>query len=126
MPSTVTRPVRESSRTGPQVILQTSDQPKLVVLLTDSTQVQQVQGALKARRKQMSMAALIPGLAVKVEGNYNENNQLVATSILFKGDDLEQAHVSRPQMLMVCGRCFRSHRTTSIRVKVTAAICWTW
>ncbi len=78
-------------RSGPEVILQTSDQPKLVVLLTDSTQVQQVQGALKARRKDMSMAALIPGLAIKVEGNYNEKNQLVATSILFKGDDLEQA-----------------------------------
>ncbi len=78
-------------RSGPQVILQTSDQPKLVVLLTDSTQVQQVQGALKARRKDMSMAALIPGLAIKVEGNYNEKNQLVATNILFKGDDLEQA-----------------------------------
>jgi outer membrane protein OmpA-like peptidoglycan-associated protein len=78
-------------RSGAQVILQTSDQPRLVVLLTDSTQVQQVQGALKARRKEMSMAALIPGLAIKAEGNYNEKNQLVATSILFKGDDLEQA-----------------------------------
>ena len=78
-------------RIGSEVILQTSDQPKLVVLLNDQTQVQQVQGALKARRKEMSMAALIPGLAVKVEGNYNDKNQLVATSILFKGDDLEQA-----------------------------------
>jgi outer membrane protein OmpA-like peptidoglycan-associated protein len=78
-------------RIGPEVILQTSDQPRLVVLLTDSTQVQQVQGALKARRKDMSMAALIPGLAIKAEGNYNEKNQLVATSILFKGNDLEQA-----------------------------------
>ncbi len=78
-------------RIGPEVILQTSEQPKLVVLLTDQTQVQQVQGALKARRKDMSMAALIPGLAIKVQGNYNEKNQLVATSILFKGDDLEQA-----------------------------------
>jgi len=78
-------------RTGPEILLQTSDQPKLVVLLTDSTKVQQVQGALKARRKDMSMAALIPGLAIKVQGNYNEKNQLVATSVLFKGDDLEQA-----------------------------------
>jgi OmpA-OmpF porin, OOP family len=78
-------------RSGAQVILQTADQPKLIVVLTDTTQVAQVQGALKARRKQMSMAALIPGLAVKVEGNYNDKNQLVATSVLFKGDDLEQA-----------------------------------
>ena len=38
----------------------------------------------KARRKDMSMAALIPGLAVKVEGNYDE---LVATSVTFKRND---------------------------------------
>ena len=37
------------------------------------------------------MAALIPGLAVKVEGTYNNQNQLVATSVSFKGNDLEQA-----------------------------------
>ena len=39
----------------------------------------------------MSMAALIPGLAVKVEGTYNDQNELVATSVSFKGNDLEQA-----------------------------------
>jgi len=78
-------------RNGDTMILQTSDSPKLVVLLTDSTQVGQVQGVLKARRKQMSMAALIPGLAVQVEGMYNADNQLVATKVSFKGDDLEQA-----------------------------------
>ncbi len=78
-------------RSGPDIVLQTSDQPKLIVVLTDSTQVQQVQGAFKARRKEMSMAALIPGLAIKVQGHYNEKSQLVATSILFKGSDLEQA-----------------------------------
>jgi len=78
-------------RSGDQMILQTSDSPKLIVVLTDSTQVGQVQGMLKARRKQMSMAALIPGLAVQVEGMYNADNQLVATKVSFKGDDLEQA-----------------------------------
>jgi OmpA-OmpF porin, OOP family len=50
-----------------------------------------VQGVLKARRKAMSMAALIPGLAVKVEGTYNDENQLVAKSVSFKGNDLERA-----------------------------------
>jgi OmpA-OmpF porin, OOP family len=39
----------------------------------------------------MSMAALIPGLAVKVEGNYNSQNQLVAKLVKFKGNDLKQA-----------------------------------
>jgi OmpA-OmpF porin, OOP family len=78
-------------RSGAEMILQTSDQPKLVVLLTEATQVGQVQGVLKARRKQMSMAALIPGLAVQVEGSYNSENQLVADKVSFKGSDLEQA-----------------------------------
>ena len=78
-------------RGGNTMTLQTSDTPKLVVLLNDQTQVEQVQGVLKARKKEMSMAALIPGLAVQVEGTYNAQNQLVATSVKFKGDDLEQA-----------------------------------
>ena len=79
------------ARNGETMILQASDSPNLTVLLTDSTQVGQVQGVFKARRKEMSMAALIPGLAVKVEGTYNNQNQLVATSVSFKGNDLEQA-----------------------------------
>src|SRR5579863_6917411 len=78
-------------RNGDTMILQTVDSPKLVVLLTDDTQVSQVVGALKARKKQMSMAALIPGLPVQVEGTMNDQNQLVARSVKFKGDDLEQA-----------------------------------
>lgn len=79
------------ARAGNTMTLQTANQPKLVVVLTDSTDVAQVQGVLKARNKKMSMAALIPGLAVQVEGNYNAQNQLVATKVRFKGDDLEQA-----------------------------------
>jgi outer membrane protein OmpA-like peptidoglycan-associated protein len=79
------------SRNGETMTLQTSDAPALIVVLTDSTEVGQVQGVLKARRKQMSMAALVPGLAVKVEGAYNTENQLVAKSVSFKGNDLEQA-----------------------------------
>jgi outer membrane protein OmpA-like peptidoglycan-associated protein len=39
----------------------------------------------------MSMAALIPGLAVKVEGTYDSQNLLVAKSVSFKGNDLEDA-----------------------------------
>jgi OmpA-OmpF porin, OOP family len=79
------------ARNGETMIVQTLESPKLVVLLTDSTEVGQVQGVLKARRKAMSMAALIPGLAVKIEGTYNNENQLVAKSVSFKGNDLERA-----------------------------------
>lgn len=78
-------------RSGATMIVQTSDSPSLIVVLTDSTQVGQIQGVFKARRKEMSMAALIPGLAVQVEGTYNEQKQLVAKSVKFKGNDLKQA-----------------------------------
>lgn len=79
------------ARNGDTMILQTPESPNLSVLLTDNTEVGQVQGVFKARRKEMSMAALIPGLAVKVEGTYNDQNQLIAASVSFKGNDLEQA-----------------------------------
>ena len=78
-------------RSGSQVILQTADSPKVVVLLEDSTDVAQVEGMLKARNKKMSMAALVPGLPIQVEGTYNSQQQLVATKIRFKGNDFEQA-----------------------------------
>jgi OmpA-OmpF porin, OOP family len=78
-------------RSGANMIVQTSDSPRLVVVLTDSTKVSQIQGVLKARRKGMSMAALVPGLIIQAEGTLNVDNQLVASSVKFKGDDLEQA-----------------------------------
>src|ERR1700759_1275927 len=79
------------SRCGPDIILNTTEDPNMIVMLTDSTDVGQVEGLLKARSKQMSMAALIPGLAVSVEGDYNSQNVLVATKVRFKGNDFKQA-----------------------------------
>jgi outer membrane protein OmpA-like peptidoglycan-associated protein len=80
-----------TGRSGATMTLQTSESPKLLVVLDDSTKVAQIQGILKARHKQMSMAALIPGLEVQVEGSYNAEKQLVASSVRFKGNDLEDA-----------------------------------
>jgi OmpA-OmpF porin, OOP family len=78
-------------RSGAKIILQTADLANVIVLLTDNTDVAQVQGALKARKKEMSMAALIPGLPIQVDGTYDAQNQLVAKTVRFKGNDLEQA-----------------------------------
>jgi OOP family OmpA-OmpF porin len=85
-------------RNGDTMVLETSSVPNLVVLLTDSTEVGQVQGVLKARKKDMSMAALIPGLAVKVEGSYNDQHELVAQSVRFKGNDLQRAEAIQAGM----------------------------
>jgi outer membrane protein OmpA-like peptidoglycan-associated protein len=78
-------------RSGDEMIVKFGSGAELAFQLTDSTQVSQVGGLFKARRKQMSMAALIPGLKVQVEGTYNTQRQVVATSVKFNGDDLEQA-----------------------------------
>lgn len=79
------------ARNGDTMILKSSGSPDLTVLLTDDTKVGQIQGVFQARRKDMSMAALIPGLQVKVEGTYDDQKQLVAKSVAFKGNDLEDA-----------------------------------
>jgi outer membrane protein OmpA-like peptidoglycan-associated protein len=78
-------------RSGEKMIVQTKDEANLIVVLSDDTKVGQVQGVFKARRKQMSMAALIPGLAITVEGTYDDAKQLLASSVSFKGDDLKRA-----------------------------------
>ena len=79
------------SRAGNSMTVKTSDGNNVVVLLNDNTDVQQLEGALKARKKEMSMAALIPGLACQVQGTYNAQNQLVAQWVRFTGEDLQQA-----------------------------------
>jgi len=79
------------SRSGDTMTVETSTKSDVVILLTDTTEVGQVQGVFKARRKNMSMAALVPGLAVKVEGTYDEDRKLVASKVSFKGNDFEQA-----------------------------------
>jgi outer membrane protein OmpA-like peptidoglycan-associated protein len=80
-----------TARTNTTITMRISDSQSLIVLLTPTTKVGQMAGVLKARRKKMSPAALVPGLSVQVEGNYNAANQLEAKSIAFKGNDLENA-----------------------------------
>ncbi len=46
----------------------------------------------------MSMAALVPGLPVQVEGTYDSNNQLIASKVSFKGNDLAQAQAIQAGM----------------------------
>jgi OOP family OmpA-OmpF porin len=80
-----------NGRSGATMTMQTADTPKLVVLLTPTTEVDEVQGMLKARKKQMAMTCLIPGLPVQVQGSTNDQGQLVADSVKFKGNDLKAA-----------------------------------
>ena len=78
-------------RSGDEIVVQFGGGAELAFQLTDNTKVSQIGTLSNAARKHMAMAALIPGLKVKAEGIYNETRRVLATSIKFKGDDLEDA-----------------------------------
>ena len=82
------------ARDGAKITLQ-AENSEVIVLLTDNTDVGQFEGALKARSKKMSSASLIPGLPIQVEGAYDTDNQFVATTVRFKGNDFQQAQAIR-------------------------------
>jgi len=79
-----------NGRSGATMSLQTSA-GNVVVLLTDSTEAEDVSGIFHARKKQMSLTALVPGLQVQVQGSYNSQNQLVANTVKFDGKELQTA-----------------------------------
>jgi len=81
-------------RSGSEIIVEFMQGAELAFLLDDRTKVSQTGGLFKARRTDKSMAALIPGLKVKVEGEYNQDRKLVATSVKFSGGDLEKAQLA--------------------------------
>ena len=80
-----------NGRSGATMTLQTQDSGNVGVILTPSTEVDEVEGLLRARKKEMAVTALIPGLPVQVQGSYNAQNQLVADTVKFKGSDLKNA-----------------------------------
>ena len=81
-------------RSGNEIIVEYMQGTELAFLLDDNTRVSQTAGVFKARRTDKSMAALIPGLKVKVEGEYNQDRKLVATSVKFSGGDLQKAQLA--------------------------------
>src|ERR1700712_848565 len=68
-------------RSGATMSLRIPGSPDVTVVLTDTTEVGEVEGLFHGRTKQMAMTSLIPGLPVQVNGSYNAQNQLVANSV---------------------------------------------
>src|SRR5271165_1200400 len=80
-----------NGRSGATMTVQTQDAGNVVVVLNDFTTVEDVSGIFHARRKQMGVTVLEPGLQVQVQGNYNAQNQLVANIVKFNGKNLQTA-----------------------------------
>lgn len=78
-------------RSGATMTVKTPDSETITVALTTDTQVDEVQGVFKLRKKALGLTALIPGLPVQVKGSMNDKHQLVADQIKFKGSDLRAA-----------------------------------
>ncbi len=78
-------------RSGPSMSVRTSDTPRLTVLLSDTTKATEKGGFLGLDRKNLGIAALVPGLSVKVQGAYNSDHQLVANKVLFSRSSLAVA-----------------------------------
>ncbi|HTQ96881.1 MAG TPA: OmpA family protein [Candidatus Acidoferrum sp.] len=78
-------------RSGATMTVKTQDSETITVALTPNTQVDEVQGVFKLRKKELGLTALIPGLPVQVSGSQNDKHQLVANEIRFKGSDLKEA-----------------------------------
>jgi outer membrane protein OmpA-like peptidoglycan-associated protein len=79
-----------NGRTGPTMTVQTQG-GNVVVVLNEFTTVEDVSGIFHARKKQMGVTALVPGLQVQVQGNYNAQNQLVADTVKFNSKNLQTA-----------------------------------
>ena len=79
-----------NGRTGPTMSVQT-DAGNVTVVLNGDTQVEDVSGVFHARKKQMGVTALVPGLSVQVKGTYNAQNQMVADTVKFNGKSLQTA-----------------------------------
>jgi OmpA-OmpF porin, OOP family len=72
-----------TGRSGPSMSVKTPDSPRLTVILSDSTKATEKGGFLGLSRKDLGIAALVPGLSVRVEGAYNSDHQLMAKKVMF-------------------------------------------
>lgn len=78
-------------RSGPNMAVKTADSPRLTVLLSDSTKATEKGGFLGLDRKDLGIAALVPGLSVRVEGSYDADHQLVAKKVTFSRSAMNTA-----------------------------------
>jgi len=80
-----------NGRSGNTMTVQDQGMGNVVVVLTPDTQVEDVSGVFHARKKQMGVTALVPGLSVQVKGSYNAQNQVIADTVKFNSKALQTA-----------------------------------
>jgi outer membrane protein OmpA-like peptidoglycan-associated protein len=77
-------------RAGDTMVVRTT-KGDMKVQLTDDTKVVQPKGLFKMRKEHLAFTALMPGLKIEAEGTSTSQNQMVAKTVKFSGDDLKRA-----------------------------------
>lgn len=78
-------------RSGPTMYVKTGDSPRQIVVLSDSTKATEKGGFLGMSKKDLGIAALVPGLEVKIDGTFDNDHQLVAKKVEFSRSSLKTA-----------------------------------
>lgn len=78
-------------RDGPTMYVKTVSTPRQIVVLSDSTKATEKGGFLGIGKKDLGVAALVPGLAVKIDGTYNGDHQLLANKVEFSRTSMKTA-----------------------------------
>jgi len=81
-----------TSRTGETLIVSGAS-GKVTVVLTGQTRTKDDRGLFGLAKEEMADTVLIPGLKVKVEGELDSQNRVVAKTVTVDGDDLETAEM---------------------------------
>jgi len=78
-------------RDGATMYVRTSDSPRQIVVLSDGTKATEKGGFLGWSHKDLGVAALVPGLHVKIDGSYDGDHQLVAKKVEFSRTSMTTA-----------------------------------
>jgi OOP family OmpA-OmpF porin len=78
-------------RDGPMMYVKTDSTPRQIVVLSDSTKATEKGGFLGWSKRDLGVAALVPGLEVKIDGTYDSDHQLLANKVEFSRGSLKTA-----------------------------------
>jgi len=79
-------------RDGPTMYVRTDPSTRQIVVLQDNTQATEKGGFLGMSHKNLGVAALVPGLAVKVDGSYDADHKFLAKKVEFTRGSMRTAN----------------------------------
>lgn len=109
-----------TSRTGETLIISGAS-GKVTVVLTGETRTKDDRGLFGLAKEEMADTVLIPGLKVKVEGELDSQNRVVAKTVTVDGDDLETAEMIQAGLHPTAEQVAANVRTIETHKRAIAA-----